>query len=79
MTSTVPYSERNYFNINKMTTNVLRQTNVKRRFIPIPYPQWFDSVNNKIKAVTYMSKESLKYYYMWCDYVSKMDELEKLF
>ena len=43
----------------------------RRRFIPIPYIQWFDSVHNKTKAFSYMSKESFKYYYKWCEYVSK--------
>ena len=47
------------------------QTAVRRRFIPITYIQWFDSVHNKTKAFSYMSKESLKYYYRWCEYVSK--------
>ena len=47
------------------------QTDVRRRFIPITYIQWFDSVHNKTKAFSYMGKESLKYYYRWCEYVSK--------
>ena len=44
------------------------QIAVRRRFIPIPYIQWFNSVNNKTKAFAYMSKESFKYYYRWCEY-----------
>lgn len=49
----------------------IRQYVFRRRFILIPYIQWFDSVHNKAKALTYMSKESFKYYYRWCEYVRK--------
>jgi hypothetical protein len=55
----------------EVTTPASCQTAVRRRFIPIPYVQWFDSVHNKTKAFSYMSKESFKYYYKWCERVSK--------
>lgn len=58
--------------MNKKTQNPPScQTDVRRRFIPIPYIQWFNSVNNKTRAFSYMSKESFKYYYRWCEHVSK--------
>jgi len=47
------------------------RTDVRRRFLPIPYVPWFNSIHNKTKAFSYMSKESFKYYYRWCEYVSK--------
>lgn len=56
---------------NEATNPAFCQTAVRRRFIPIPYSQWFNSVHNKTKAFSYMSKESLNYYYRWCEYVSK--------
>lgn len=55
----------------KNAPNPLLHIAVRRRFIPIPYIQWFDSAHNKTKAFAYMSKESFKYYYKWCEYVNK--------
>lgn len=56
---------------NEATNTASCQTAFRRRVIPIPYIQWFDSVHNKTKVFAYMSKESFKYYYRWCEYVSK--------
>ena len=58
-------------NLNTPQNPASYQTAVGRRFIPVPYTQWYDSVHNKTRAFSYMSKESFKYYYKWCEYVSK--------